>query len=111
MRDVISLRVRVEVKDAWEQLTDHDKARIRDFVEELVLLHATGFKVDLVKRELDSLRAEICPMLIKIAEYYHKSACISNCYDPNVKYYEQYLYYYVQKLCKYYPAKPQGVSE
>jgi len=108
VKDVIGLRVRLEVKNAWDSLTDSDKDRIKAIVEELILLHSAGFSVEMVKRELDSLRTEVCPWFIKIVEYYRKSGCINGCYDSNVRNYINYLHYYVQKLCKYYPAKPQA---
>jgi len=111
-KDVISLRVKLEVKEAWDQLTDNDKMRIRDILEELVLLHASGFSVELLKRELDSLRADICPLLKKIVEYYNRSSCIEHCHDDLVKSYFYKLYYIVNyKLCTTYPVKPQSPAQ
>jgi len=112
-KDVIGFRVRSEVKTAWEQLTENDKNRVRIMVEELILLHASGYSVELIKRELDSLRAEICPALKKIVEAYEDAWCINRCSEDWVKSYFYKLYYIINyKLCNAYPVKPQnqGVS-
>ncbi len=106
--DVIGLRVRQEVKNAWDNLGEQDKERIRSFLEEVVLLHATGFNMDLRRQEFDGLRAEVCPSLIKIVEYYNKSSCITRCYDPNVKHYASMLGYLTERLCKIHPVLPRS---
>ena len=109
-KDVISMRVRVEVKTAWENLTDTDKENIRALVEELVLLHQAGFSINLVKRELDSLRAEICPRLLKAVEYIVKHPCSYRCYDDYYRKYYSDIQYLSQVLCRTHPVKPNTPS-
>jgi len=104
-KDIIGLRVSLEVKHAWDNLTDRDKDKIKAIVETLILLHQAGFSFDLVKRELDSLRAEICPKMLRAVEYMRKSVCISRCYDDNLKKNFFDLEYLTQQLCKTYPVK------
>jgi hypothetical protein len=106
--DVIGLRVRQEVKNAWDNLSEHDKDKIRGFMEELILLHSAGFNMDLRRQEFDGLRAEVCPSLLKAVEYFSRSLCIFKCYDENVRNYFSYLQYNVQKLCKSHPVRVSG---
>jgi len=110
-KDVIGLRVSLEVKQAWDNnLTNEDKEKIKAIVEELILLHQAGFSFELVKRELDSLRAEICPRLLKAVEYMMKSSCIIRCYDDYLRKYFFDVEYLAQQLCKTHPARPSSTK-
>jgi len=107
-KDVISIRVDLRVKEAWDNLSDSDKDRIRGVVEALIMLQYSGFNIELVNRGLDSLRAEICPTLSKIVEYYAKTSCIRNCFDDNVRNYFYTIQYITQRLCSTHPVKREG---
>jgi hypothetical protein len=109
-KDVIGFRVSEEVKKAWDNLNDADKDRVRAFLEQLIMLYSAGFSVEMAKREFDSLRAEICPDLLRAFEYMNKSSCIYKCYDSNVSSLFNHAMYLVQKLCKTHPVRTQGVK-
>jgi hypothetical protein len=98
---VIGLRVREEVKTAWDSLTDSDKEKIKALVEELVILHKAGFKVDVVKHEMDS----ICQKLMRTVGSLINHPCVYRCYDDSARSLFYELYNLAQQLCK--PVRPR----